>query len=72
MRTYTFHLEGDPETLPTVEWVTVRDEERAVELARKRLREWRSLRAIEVRHEAQIVSRLERGRAPGADGATPG
>ena len=62
MRTFTFHLEGDHETLPAVEWVTVRDEVRALELAARRLQEWVFLQAVEVRHGAQVVSRLERSK----------
>ncbi len=60
MRTFTFHLEGDPNLIPPIEWVTVRDEARALELAAKRLRDWRALRAIEVHDNRRVVSRLER------------
>ena len=60
MLTFTFHLEGDPNLIPAIDWVTVRDEARALELATKRLREWRALQAIEVRDERKVVTRLER------------
>jgi hypothetical protein len=60
MHTFTFHLEGDNDALPALEWVTVRDQARAIELAAKRLKDWPMLRAIEVHDGEKIVSRLER------------
>jgi hypothetical protein len=59
MRTFTFHLEGDRNDVPAIEWVTVRDEAGALELAATRLREWHALQAIEVRDTGQVVSRLD-------------
>jgi hypothetical protein len=71
MRTYVFNLEGEGELLPAVEWVTVRDDARAVELAAKRLRDWPAVTAIEIHFGASVVSRLERD-APGERGGRRG
>jgi hypothetical protein len=62
MRTFHFFIEDERYTVPTLAIVTVRDERRALELARQRLEESPHHLAVEVCEDDASLARIVRDR----------
>jgi hypothetical protein len=60
MRTFHLFIRDERQPTPALDIVMVRDAERALELARKRLKESPHLVAVEVREGGGLVARIER------------
>jgi len=60
MRTFSFYIHDKRYSVPTLQIVTVRDEERARELAQQRLYEGEHYLAVEVVEGQDELFRLER------------
>jgi len=60
LREYTFHIQDDRYSVPTLEFVVVRDEVRARELAAKRLHASEHHLAVEVFEDDALLFRLDR------------
>ncbi|MDO9472721.1 MAG: hypothetical protein Q7J28_06660 [Caulobacter sp.] len=60
MRTFSFYIHDQRYSVPTLQIVTVRDEERARELAQQRLYEGEHHLAVEVVEGQDELFRLER------------
>jgi hypothetical protein len=60
MRTFSFYIHDRRYSVPTLQIVTVRDEDRARELARQRLEEAEHHLAVEVLEDQTELFRLER------------
>ncbi|WP_150131337.1 hypothetical protein [Caulobacter mirabilis] len=60
MRTFSFYIHDRRYSVPTLQLVTVRDEDRARELARQRLEETEEHLAVEVTEGAVELFRVSR------------
>jgi hypothetical protein len=60
MQDYTFHVHDDRYQVPTLEFVSARDDIRARELAEKRLRASEHHLAVEVFEDDALLFRVER------------
>jgi hypothetical protein len=60
VRTFDFVITDDRFDVPTLAFVSVRDPERALELAKQRLGASPHYTAIEVREEGMLLARIER------------
>jgi hypothetical protein len=60
LNTYTLYIHDDRYSVPSLDAVTVRDDERAREVARKRLAASPQYRLIEVWEDDRFVDKFER------------
>lgn len=60
MKTYTLYIHDDRYSVPSLDAVTVRDDERALEVAKDRLASSPNYRLIEVWEDDRFIGKFER------------